>query len=250
MKKITLLTVLISFVMVDAKAQDTLSKTPSKWHYDSFISYHQYGLQYGCFGNGICFWYEANTRWWFGGGCDLEGIFTVGLKGEKDSDLLTRRISVSSGKVGLYASTACRLRHGFVIMDGWVGCNSVGCSAYDENCEIEYETESSTSITHNYQLSRVDGQKWGPSIIGSIRVSYLTPITDILAIKFTVGYDLCPRIYKDRLDSNCELTSTNWSDFEMYYGHPSTNLYETSESVRKICNASRFYFGITFDLFH
>lgn len=135
------------------------------------------------------------------------------------------------------------------MVDAWLGKNGMGIYAYDERCVIEYETESTSGITHGFNIIRTDEQDWDYPLSGSIRASYQLPIVDVISLKLTIGYDFTSFIQSDLIKGNIEITSSNWDEFETYYGRPTLNLYDGSEDIRTICSLSRFYFGISIGMY-
>ena len=64
-----------------------------------------------------------------------------------------------------------------------------------------------------------------------------------------VGYDLMPQVNQSLINENVEINSSDWTEFNTYYGHPIVNLYEASETVRKVCSMSQLYFGVSIGFF-
>lgn len=128
----------------------------------------------------------------------------------------------------------------------WFGMAESTISASDNRCEIEISEETGSYISHRYDLSRNDGKKWSSTKNGSLALSYMIPLGEYFRFKFSVEYEFLPRIRKELVNNDVELTSSDWDDFETYYGHPVTNLYDASEDVRRICSISQFNVGIGF----
>lgn len=144
----------------------------------------------------------------------------------------------------IFASVAYHLSKGLVFWDGRIGFNTIRFIAYDERCEIDDDS----GVTHWYNIKRADGQEWATSTMVSARISYLLPIK-MVGVRFMIGYDLMPRVNQNLINEKAEITSSDWIGFNTYYGHPSVNLYEASEAVRKVCSMSQLYFGISIGFF-
>ena len=254
MKKITMFMAIFIFMANCATAQDTIAENDSisshdsspRCHLDFTPSYHRYGSQYDCIGMQLAVMKEVSDKWAVGGGWLIDFFNRKEFTNIADESLPFNKLRTSTGKFGVFAAASYSTSFGIFMTEAWFGRAETTISAYDDRCEIEVETENSSYITNEYQLSRNDGKKWNPTITGSLALSYMIPLGEFFRLKFSVEYEFLPRIRKELVNDNVEFTSSNWDDFEAYYGHPVTNLYEASEDVRRICSISQFNVGIGF----
>lgn len=246
MKKKLFLITAICFAVGMVKGQDSVTNCTIKSHGEAYIGYNQYGLQYGrpLFGGRLL--KEVTPKWSIGGGFEFEFPYSIRTNKMEAAILPVNSFKVVSGRLGVYVTTSYQFNRGFVILDGWFGLNGIDIKAYDERCELD---DGDNGITHWYKISRVDGKVWTRNVMGSIRLSYLLLITKNVGVRFMVGYNLWDCINKELVNDNTEIHSSNWQDFEQYYGQPTVNLYEASEAIRKVCAAGRFYYGINISLF-
>lgn len=243
MKKHILLMLAVCLMAASVMGQDSI-QNKTKNIGEIYIGYQQYGFQNQCLVLGGKALAGTRSKWSFGGGCESE--FSIGLNTNKDENNLIsmKGFKVLTGKAGIFVSVAYHLPQGLIFWDGGLGLNLTEFLAYDERCEIDDDSD----VTHWYRIKRVDGQNWGSSTIVSARMSYLLPIK-VVGVKFMVGYDLMSRVTQNLINENVEITSSDWTGFDTYYGHPSVNLYEASEAVRKVCSMSQLYFGISIGFF-
>lgn len=249
MKKITILTAIIILATGLAKGQDTIP-SKCKLHIGAFAGIKTYGFQIGHSRHDMLVLYDLSSRWSIGGGFEMGGLFDFGFSKKTNDNFPLERFSCGVSCIGGFVTVSYRLNKGYLMFDAWLGKNGMGLSAYDQRCEIENELESgTTSITHRYDINRADGQDWDYPLSGSIRASYQLPIISVLSLKLTFGYDFTPLIQSDLIKGDIEITSSDWDDFETYYGQPTLNLYDSSEDIRAICSLSRFYWGISIGLY-
>lgn len=225
MKKHILLMVAVSLMTASVMGQDSI-QNKAKNIGEIYIGYHQYGFQNQCLVLGGRALAGTHSKWSFGGGCESE--FSIGLNTNKNENnpLPMRGFRVLTGKASIFVSVAYHLPKGLIFWDGCLGLNLTNFLAYDERCEIDDDSD----VTHWYKIKRADGQNWGSSTIVSVRMSYLLPIK-MVGVRFLVGYDLMPRVNQNLINENVEITSSNWTEFNTYYGNPIVNLYEASEAM-------------------
>lgn len=248
MKKITILTTIIILASGLAMGQDTIP-SKCKLHIGVFAGIKTYGFQIGHSRHDMLVLYDLSSKWSIGGGFEMGGLFDFGFSKKTNDNFPLERFSCGVGCIGGFVTVSHRLNKGYLMVDAWLGAKGIGVSAYDERCEIEYEYESGPSIIHSYNIIRTDGQDWDYPLSGSIRASYQLPIVDVLSLKLTIGYDFTSFIRSDLIKGDIEITSSDWDDFETYYGQPTLNLYDSSEDIRAICSLSRFYWGISIGLY-
>lgn len=246
MKKTTILIATICFVVGIVKGQDSITNNNIKVHGELYIGYNQYGLQYGRPLFGWKLLKGVTPKLSIGGGFEGEIPFSIRTNEKEETILPVKNFLVKPGKMGVYVTVSYQLNRGYVMLDGWFGLNAIDIKAYDERCEVD---DGDGGTTHWYNISRVDCKSWTQNAVGSIRLSYMLLIAKNVGVRFMLGYDLWDRINKELINDNIEIHSSDWQDFEQYYGQPTVNLYETSEAVRKICLSGKFYCGINIGYF-
>lgn len=249
MKKITIFTTVIClFMHLGSKAQDTIGLSSHNIHAELSIGRQQYGLVHSGFTLELGFLFDASPRCSIGLGGHVGILCDRGEAVSLNSGTPFNRFNISASQFGFMITSSYHLKKGYVMLDGLLIFNNVSVSAQDDRCAIEVYDENNT--TSCYSIDRIDRERWYEKETCSIQISYLLPVTSFFGVKFTTGYYFTPIVNIKALSQDTEVYSSDWSEFQEYYGHPTVNLYESFESVRSICNAKKFYFVISLSLFH
>lgn len=126
-----------------------------------------------------------------------------------------------------------------------VSVNNVGLSAWDERYE---EEDAEGDVTHTFELESVDGSKIGNPFVLTLELMYTIDIVEGLSLGLSLGCDVTHYIKDSFRHKSVTLTSTEWDDFEKYYGNPTFNIFEETAAGRKMSSPVVFYFGVSFVL--
>ncbi len=250
-KRFLVLTTIIVLVITNARAQETTTAqdttTALKSYPEFTIGFNTYSLQYGCPTFQFRFFVDVSPKIAVGGGCGHDGWLYFGVNSESATVSPFCKFQTQAFNFGWALSAMYHFDKGHLELDGYFALCGYSFTAYDSRCEIEYDSDPGTSTTSWFTLYRADGKQWYSGFSYTLTLSYLLPITDRLHLKFAAGYDFTTPVKKELVNEATGLSS-NWDEFETYYGQPTINLYETFEEVRRICSIGHFHvgFGLSF----
>ena len=184
---------------------------------------------------------------WMVGGTFKYAFFNSRAKDVTDFPLTS--FSISTTRIGVGPV----LRYNLPVQCGYqslsfmavVSVNSIGLSAWDERYE---EEDAEGDVTHTFELESVDGSKIGNPFVLTLELMYTIDIVEGLSLGLSLGCDVTHYIKDSFRHKSVALTSTEWDDFEKYYGNPTLNVFEETAAGRKMSSPVVFYFGVSFGL--
>ena len=111
---------------------------------------------------------------------------------------------------------------------------------------VEYDTEGDE--THTFELESVDGVKIGTPFLLTFELMYTIDIVEGVSLGLSLGCDVTHYIKDSFRNKPVELTSTEWDDFEKYYGNPTFNIFEETAAGREMSSPVLLYFGVSLGL--
>lgn len=240
MKKITMFMAIFIFMANCVTAQDTIAN-------GSFVSiginHTQSNFLHGISAD-FCFMEKISKKWDCGLGICIGHGNSSQFESTNTSSMPFTGFEIQRFEDGLFLAAAYSTSFGIFTAEYLYGFPFTQITASDDRCNIWVEDEEGDYITNSYTISRADGKNWFNFWDSSLRVSYLLPVYGCFHIRIFMEYEFIPYLREELINDNVQVTSSNWDEFETYYGQPIVNLYEASETVRKICSANRFNFGI------
>ena len=184
---------------------------------------------------------------WMVGGAFKYAYFRSRAKDVADFPLVSFNISTTRIGVGPVVRYNLPLQCGYQSLSfmAIVSANRVELSAWDERY-VEYDSEGDE--THAFELESVDGCKIGTLFLLTFELMYTIDIVEGVSLGLSLGCDVTHYIKDSFRNKPVELTSTEWDDFEKYYGNPTFNIFEETAAGREMSSPVIFYFGVSLGL--